>query len=170
MPRPFQYVLLMLACLAGGCAYSFSGSSLPGHVKSIAVPVFENEALDATVADEVTQGVLERFLEDNRLKVVPEARADCVLVGRVSEFERNVYSYTPDQQPDEYIVVITIGVVLQDRVKNKDLWSNDQMQATATYSGSADGVSGEATSEEEARLAAVETLAQDILARTLEQW
>src|SRR5512136_987237 len=70
--------LAWLAVLsAAGCGYSFSGSSLPSHLKTIAIPVFENQSLDPTIADEVTSGVLDQFLEDNRLKVAREARADC---------------------------------------------------------------------------------------------
>jgi hypothetical protein len=153
-----------------GCPYSFSGSSLPSHVKSIAIPVFDNESLDATIADEVTRGLLDHFLEDNRLKVVPESRADCVLEGSVTGYERRVYSYTPNQQPEEYIVVVSISVVLKDRVKNKDLWSDESLQATATYAATADASAGSADTEDEAREAAVVLLAQDILARTLEQW
>ena len=57
-----------------------------------------------------------------------------MLEARVVSYERRVYSYTPDQEPQEYIVAITLGVVLKDRVKNKDLWSNEALRATATYS------------------------------------
>lgn len=159
--------------LAAGCGYSFSGSSLPSYIGTIAIPVFENKSLDATIADEVTTGISDRFMSDNRLKIAREAHADCILEGKVSMYDRRVYSYTPGQEPEEYIVVIVIAVVLKDRVKNKDLWSNERLQTTATYSASQEA-EGEKTglpaSEQEAREAAIKLLAEDILAKTLEQW
>lgn len=161
---------LLGAGLATGCGYSFSGSSLPGHLKTIAIPVFENQSLDPTIADEVTRGMLDLFLEDNRLKVVRESRADCVLEGEVTHYERRVYSYTSAQEPQEYIVVIKLAVALKDRVKNQDLWSKNDLQATATYAAVAGAQVGQADSETQARELAIKQLGQDILAKSLEQW
>lgn len=166
--------LIIMAVCVIGCPYSFSGSSLPGHIKTVAVPTFANETLDATIADEVTRATSESFLADNRLRVVRETRADCVLEGTVSEYERRVYSYSADEEPEEYIVVVTLAVVLKDRVKNRDLWSNEKLQATATYAAGSDESdakdSDEIDSEGEAREKAIELLTHDIIARTLEEW
>jgi hypothetical protein len=173
------WLLLLWPALCAGCGYSFSGTSLPGHIRTIAVPVFANETLDGLIAEETTRGMSDRFLEDNRLKVAREATADCVLTGRVIHYERRVYSYTPAQEPQDYIVIVRIAVVLSDRVQNRDLWSSESMEATATYPASGStgsGGTGESgggalpANEQEARAAAIRKLAQDVLARTLEQW
>jgi hypothetical protein len=173
------WLLLLWPALCAGCGYSFSGTSLPGHIRTIAIPVFANETLDGLIAQETTRGMSDRFLEDNRLKVAREATADCVLTGRVIHYERRVYSYTPAQEPQDYIVIVRIAVVLSDRVQNRDLWSSESLEATATYpasgstsSGGTSDASGGAlpANEQEARAAAIRKLAQDVLARTLEQW
>jgi len=163
-------ILLLAAGVAAGCGYSFSGSSLPSHLRTIAVPIFRNESLDPTIAEEVTRGISDRFLEDNRLKVAREATADCLLEGRVLYYERKVYGYTADQDPETYIVVVRVAVVLKDRVKNRDLWSNERLEATATYPASGASGGGLPANEAEARQEAIKTLAQDILAHSLEQW
>lgn len=177
--RHAAWSALLWFSLCAGCGYSFSGTSLPGHIRTIAVPVFANETLDGLIAQETTRGMSDRFLEDNRLKVARETTADCVLTGRVIYYERRVYSYTPQQEPQDYIVIVRIAVVLSDRVQNRDLWSTESMEATATYPASG-STSSAATSEtdggalpaneQEARAAAIHKLAQDVLARTLEQW
>lgn len=168
--RPGLLIAALALLLAQGCGYSFSGSSLPSHIRTVAVPTFGNDSLDGLIADEVTQGAIESFLGDNRLKVVREARADCVLEGRVTGYERRVYSYTPAQEPEQYIVVVTIAVVMKDRVKNQDLWSNEAMKASATYVATPSSSEGVIDSEAEARVEVIEKLMQDILAKTLEQW
>jgi outer membrane lipopolysaccharide assembly protein LptE/RlpB len=167
-----------LCLFTGGCGYSFSGSSLPGHIKTIAIPNFINESLDSRIGDEMTRGIQESFLEDNRLKVVRESQADCVLEGRIVKYERRVYSYNASDQPEEYIVAVRIAVVLKDRIKNKDLWSSEALESTATYaasggsSGSGDGSATNVvlSTETEARERCIANIGQDILANALEQW
>lgn len=163
-------VVWLAALLTAGCGYSFSGSSLPGHLKTIAIPVFENQSLDPTIAEEVTRGLLEQFLEDNRLKVVREARADCVLEGKVTGYQRRVYSYTSAQEPQEYIVVIELAVALKDRVKSQDIWRQDDLRVTATYAAVAGAQVGQSDSETDARALAIRQLGQEILGKSLEQW
>jgi outer membrane lipopolysaccharide assembly protein LptE/RlpB len=166
---------LAATLLSAGCGYSFSGSSVPSYLHTLAVPTFGNESLDPTIAEEVTRGLTDRFLEDNRLKVAREATADCLLEGRVTFYERRVYSYNAAQEPEAYIVVLRVAVVLKDRVKNRDLWSTERLEATATYPASAGtgttaAEGGLPGNEQEARAAAIRSLGQDILARSLEQW
>jgi hypothetical protein len=168
------------ALVVGGaaCGYSFSGTSLPTHIKTIAIPMFQNESLDATIASEATRGITESFVADSRLKLAREGNADCVLEGKVVGYERNVYSYSAGEVPEAYIIVVRVAVILKDRVKNRDLWSDEGLTATATFpavsgetvSEGTSGGEGPPQNEEDARAAAIRNLAQDILARTLEQW
>ncbi|MBP7669031.1 MAG: hypothetical protein KA123_00415 [Candidatus Eisenbacteria bacterium] len=164
----------VLAGLAGwaGCGYSFSGTSLPAYIESVAIPTFRNDTLDATIASEVTRGVTERFVQDNRLKIGREASAGAVLEGRVVAYERNVYNYNASQVPESYIIVVRVSVVLKDRVKNRDLWKDEALTSTATFPAEGQQAVGAGTpqDEQEARDAVVKNLAQDILAKTLEQW
>jgi len=156
-----------------GCTYSFSGSNLPSYIKSIAIPNFDNETLEPVLSDEVTSGVLDRFMRDQRLLVAPERAADCRLSGRVTKYENKVHNYGPDENPRDYIVVLTVAVALRDQVKNRDLWKGDALTRTAIYvpGGSAPaGSAGVLATEQEARVKVISDLADDLLSRTLEQW
>lgn len=156
--------------LASGCGvYSFSGSSLPNHIKSISVPILKNETLEYDVANEVTAAVTQRFIQDGRLKIVGEKRADCVLEARVIAYENKVHNYSADQSPEDYIVVLRVGATLHDAAKNRDLWKDDQITVSAVYSVTA-GQDQPLTDERSARAKAITDLAEDILARTMEQW
>lgn len=161
--------VLLLVTLTGCGLYSFSGSSLPPHIKTIAVPIFDNESQEFAVANEATEGVTQRFLQDNRLKVVGEGRADCVLEGTIRSYENKVYNYSADQQPEDYIVVIRFAAVLRDAVKNRELWKDEAISVSAVYSV-ASSAPGALADEPAARAKAIRDLAEDILARTMEQW
>jgi hypothetical protein len=156
--------------LASGCGlYSFSGSSLPSHIKTVAVPIFANDSTDPQIANEVTDAITQRFLTDNRLKIAGEKRADAVLDGKVVSYDNKVYNYTAGQTPQDYIVVIQVAATLRDASKNKEIWKDDQMTVSAVYS-IVPGSSEPLTSESEARTKAITDLAEDVLAHTFEQW
>ena len=71
-----QLLAIGLAGVAGcTCRYSFSQSSLPSHIKTVAVPVFENETVEPGLQQEVTEAVSREFLNDSTLRIVPENEA-----------------------------------------------------------------------------------------------
>jgi len=180
--RPF-YTLHMLKSLAravaipiallglfSGCGlYSFSGNTLPSHIKTIAVPIFQNDSKDPQIGNEVTDAITQRFLTDNRLKIAGEKRADAVLEGKVISYENKVYNYTSSQTPESYIVVIRIAATLRDASKNKEIWKDDQMTVSAVYSVIPNTVQP-LNDEASARAKAETDLAEDVLAHTFEQW
>jgi hypothetical protein len=118
-----RHALAIIAgvALAGGCAYSFTGSNLPSYVKTIAIPNFANETLQPGLDQEITTAVIDRFIKDGRLKMAPEGKASCRLAGRLVKYENRVYNYAPDQTPKDYVVVVTAAVTMKDMIKNRDL-------------------------------------------------
>ncbi len=159
------------AALVAGCAYSFSGTNLPGYVKTIAIPSFENDTSEPGLAQEATTNVTNRFISDGRLKIASEKTANARLVGRMVKYESKVYNYAPDQSPRDYIIVLTASVVLRDQVRNRDLWKDEAIVHTAVYvPGGAPGAEGGVVGEDAARKKALDDLATDLVARTLEQW
>lgn len=156
-------------CWAAGCAYSFSGSNLPGHIKTISVPVLANESFDYQVADEATQTLVDRFIQDNRLKIVPLSQADAVLEGSLASYENRVYSYDRNENPEQYIVIVKLSLTFKDRVKNNEIWKEEGLTGSQVYSPGG-RVEGSPTTEEDARKLALAELATDVLTKTLEQW
>jgi hypothetical protein len=162
-------VLSVGLCLLflGGCAYSFTGSNLPSYIKTVAVPNFENETLEPNLGQDVTSIVIDRFIKDGRLKLAPEGQASCRLIAKVVSYENKVNNYAPDQTPRDYVVVLTVSVVLRDQVKNRDLWKDDAITRSSIYvPGGSSGLS----TEQDARNDAINNIASDIISRTMEQW
>jgi hypothetical protein len=168
--RPARAAAFFLLALAfASCGYSFSGSALPSHVKTVAVPVFHNNTLEYDLERELTQEVIAAFVRDNSLRVVGEKDADAVLTGRITGYENKVFSYSAGETAEEYLVKITVSAVLKDQVENKELWKQDALSATATYAV-VDRPGKPATTEQEGRRAAIRELSEVIFARTMEEW
>ena len=160
--------VVLPAILLFGCAYYFSGSNLPSHIKTVAIPNFANETLEPALDQEATTAVLDRFVKDGRLKLAPESRADALLSGRIVRYENRVNNYGPDQSPRDYVVVIALAVEMKDQVKNRELWKDDQLTRSSVWAPTSESIL--LTTEAAAREDALRTLAGEIVTRTLEQW
>jgi hypothetical protein len=127
----------------------------------------ENQTPEVTLSDELTQALIDRFVSDNTLRVV-QGDADAVLEGTITKYENRVSGYNSSQKADEYMVIVHADLVLRDRVKNREIWKEDQARGAAAYFlGAAEDA---VNTEEEARALAMKQLVDVAIAKTVEGW
>jgi len=162
--------LVLLAFVLPSCGlYSTSPGTLPGHIKTLAIPAFDNKTTQVGLDEEITQAVIQRFVDDNHLKIVAESDANAVLTGSVVDYKNTVFGFTGREQAQEYRVTITIAVRLMDKVKNRELWRDDDMIKTQNYY--VISVPGQEPQDEvSGRKEAIRKIADEILSRTIENW
>lgn len=154
---------------AQGCAYSTTSVAIPPHLRTIAIPQFENSTNEYSLELDITNAVVERFVADNHLRVVDERSADAVLRGRIILYKNSVFGISPQNLAQEYRVTIAVTVVLKDQVKNRELWSDENLVKTANYY--VQNVPGqEASTELDGRKNAISKIADEILARSVQGW
>jgi hypothetical protein len=154
---------LLLVALAG-CPYGFSSSLLPGHIKSVSVPLFENRTDRGQLSTALADSLTEAFIDNHTLKVVGEKAADSQLEGTIVEYRRTPFTVGADEQVLEYRVEIVLEIRFVDLRKNSILWEKERMGQWDTYSF----VNGET---EELGIGRVLTkLVKDILNGTIEGW
>jgi hypothetical protein len=98
---------------------------------------------------------------------VPEDEAQTVLRVAVVAYERPVVAYDAEGSPSEYKVRVLARLTYENRSTKETIWEGEA-EGWAIYSASGQG--GDLTSEDEARASAVQKLAQDVLARTVQGW
>jgi outer membrane lipopolysaccharide assembly protein LptE/RlpB len=160
---------LVVAVGGGGCAYTTSPALLPSHLKTVAVPVFENATTEYTLEQEVTEAVIARFVADNHLKVVDERSANAVVKGRITSYRNSVFGFNQTAQAQEYRVTLGVSVTFKDQVKNRELWSAPDMVKTANYYV-VDTPGDSARTELDGRRLAIAKVAEEIVARSVEGW
>jgi len=162
--------LVFLLLLAPGCGvYSTNPGLLPGHIKTLAVPAFDNRTVQVGLDQEITQAVITRFVEDNHLRVVGEGEANAVLTGAVIDYKNTVFGFTGREQAQEYRVQIAVSVRLLDKVKNRELWRDENLIKTQNYY--VVDVPGQTAQDEvSGRKEAIRKIADEILSRTIENW
>lgn len=151
------------------CGYTTSPALLPSHLKTVAIPVFENATTEYTLEQDITDAVIRRFVEDNHLKVVDEASATSVLKGRVTSYQNSVFGISTSDRAQEYRVTIGVEIVFKDNVKNREIWRDDALVKTANYY--VQDVPGQtARTELDGRQEAIKKIADEILSRSIESW
>ena len=161
--------LVTTALAATSCAYTTSTALLPPHLKTVAVPVFENGTTEYTLEQDVTEAVISRFVADNHLKVVDEKSADAVIKGRLILYKNAVFCFSQAAQAQEYRVTLTASVTFKDKVKNRELWSEPELVKTSNYYV-VDTPGAPAKTELDGRKEAIAKLAEEIVARSVEGW
>jgi TolB-like protein len=160
---------LVAALVGAGCAYTTSSALLPPHLRSVAIPVFENATTQYSLEKEITEAVISKFIADNHLRVVDERGANSVLKGRVVAYRNSVFGFTGSNRAQEYRVTITVSVTFKDMVKNREVWSDPGLVKYANYY--VESVPGQpARTELDGRKDAVAKIADEILSRTVEGW
>jgi len=133
-------ILLVLPIfLLGSCMYSFKGS-LPPHIKSIAIPLFENQTAEYRINETITDLLTQEFMRENVLRLDDEKSADSVLEGAVTRITDSPYTYTEAEQVKDYRVTIGLKISWYDQVQDKVLLEKnvsgwgvyDAQQATST--------------------------------------
>ncbi|MGD8629037.1 MAG: LptE family protein [bacterium] len=159
-----RYLALIALAVVLSCGYT-AGSLLPKHIKKIYIPTFENETTRYGIEQELTARVAEAFTADNRLLVVGESEADALLRGVIVEYAKGALTFDRAQTVDEFKVEIVVSVEFEDLREGKVLWKEPEFRAWESYSDTGDG-----PGEDDAVEAAINTLAVDMLSRTMEGW
>ena len=157
-----------LCGLAAGCGYTASPALLPQHLKTVAIPVFENATPEVRLEEEITNAVILKFVQDNHLKVVDEKTANAVIRGKVTTYKNSVFGFTQAGSSNEFRITVAVDVTFKDLVKNRELWSGEIVKTANYYVVDVPGQ--KAQTELDGRQEAVSKIADEILSRSVEGW
>jgi len=122
----------LLAAAIAGCGYSFRGN-LPEHIQTVAVPVFANKTGEPRIESLLTNGVVEAFSTNGRLRVVRREDADAVLEGEVTGYSVQSISYDSQANVRQYRLTVTLNLKLLDMKKNAVLFEEHSLSEKADF-------------------------------------
>ncbi len=161
-------IALAPVLLSLSCGYGLS-SKLNPHIKTVAVPLFENVTLEKGIEEMVTDELIDVLQENRQLTITGERSADSVILGKIIEYKQTPYSYDANEEVQEYKVEIIVRVEYDDRKKRKTLWKEERMLGWGTYFV-IETAGQEVEEESDAQLRAAQMLAEDIKTKTVEGW
>jgi hypothetical protein len=161
--RNLARIALVLAALLAltGC-YSFSGSTLPSHLRTLRIHPVENRTLDPTLPDRITRGLQDGFRSRSNLRQVNQ-NSDAELYGTVLQYSHLPQS-TSGTEVATWRVDIVFKAVFVDRVRGDTLYSDNAIPGYGQYTPDR----GE--TEETGRARAIESLTKVVLDNTVLAW
>lgn len=160
MRKAFPLILLTALLISCG-PYSFSGSTL-GGIKTVYIPVFDNETIEYGLGDELTNNITSAIVADNTLKVVGQNAADAIISGQVVSFKRSSQTYNIQDQVQEYRVDVTVNVKFS-RADGEVIWEEPGISAYGLYSADTE-------TEDEGKTEALSKLAEIIVNKLVRNW
>ena len=168
MNKVFTIVFWLSLVTIFNCSYySFSGSSLPSHLRTIAIPIFDNRTTEFGVPEDITDALINEFTQDNTLKVVDRRAADSIIEGTIVNIREQAGAYNQQEQVQEIRIYVRIKAKFEDLRKNNIIW-DEEITQWGTYSP--DSPSGENSTRQDAIAEAISKIVTDILNRTISGW
>ena len=161
-------LLVSAFLLLGGCGYSVRGS-LPGHIRTVAIPVFANKTQEPGVENFLTRAVVNAFVTSGRLKVVRLEDADSILEGEVTGYQLNALSFNRQANVQEYRLTVTLNLQFKDVKNNVVLCCQEGIQEKADFQVQGQ-VSATISSEESALRTAAVDIGRAIVNRIVERF
>ena len=136
-----KFLIFNLSLLFNGCAiYSLAGS-IPPHIKSISIPLVDNETSEYGLEQKVTDNIIEKFNEQGILKVKNRDYADSIIKGTISKVDESPYTFNKEESISEYRYKVFLKLEWYDVKNDKNLISK-------TYSGFGSyGLSGDISND-----------------------
>ena len=152
--------------LSTGCPYSFTGASVPSHLKTIGIPVVDDRSGfgEPNLREQFTAELTNLFVADNSLEVADRSTADCLLQGTITSVVDAPQVVGGGDQVSTRRVTMTVSFTFQDMKMRRKVWEK-------SFSNWGDYDSGGGFSQREAGLReAIRKLTEDLLLETVSGW
>ena len=160
------FITFLAINFTGCCAYSFTGASVPPHLKTIAIPVADDRsgAGEPGLRENFTETLTQKFIDDNTLQVTDKGSANSVLECSITSLTDAPSVVAAGESVTSRRITITVHAVFRDLVKRKTVFDKD-------FSGYAEyPASGSVSDRESAITNAIDNITEDILLETVSGW
>ncbi|NOY88936.1 MAG: hypothetical protein GXO93_06035 [FCB group bacterium] len=155
-------IVILINLVTVGCGvYTFKPKG-KSEIKSIAIERFQNKTSEYGLADQLTDEVTDAIIADGSMEVVTPDKAEAILTGILTRYERKPYKYDENDQVETYAVYMYFDIALKKSTDGSDIW-RENMNQIGVYR-----VADE--TEEDGRQKAIALLVQDIINKTTKSW
>jgi hypothetical protein len=158
---------LLLAFSFTSCGvYSFTGASVPEHLKTIAIPIADDKSGKAQpgLRESLTNELIQIFIEDNTLQVAERTTANAILECTIVSLSDETAIVSAGENVTSRKIIIGVKVIYRDLVKRKVIYE----KTFTNYSdyASSDPIEGRNNAINEA----IKLISEDILLDTVSGW
>ena len=149
------------------CSYSFTGASVPPHLKTIAIPIFSDRSGSGefNLGENLTNSLIQKFVDDNTLIVTDKLNSDSILEGTIVSLTDAPAVVTGNENISTRRLTITVRAVYKDLVKRKNIFEKN-FSNYGDYSTDGDIISA----RQGAIDTAIQKITEDILLGVVSNW
>ncbi len=163
-----NFLLITIAVINfGGCgSYSFTGASIPPHIKTIAIPVSNDRSgagqpgLPQMLTDKLTQ----KFIEDNTLQVTDRQNANAILESSIISISDAPAIVQSGENVARRRITVTVQAAYKDLVKRKTIFEKNFSEYSDYPADSGLDIRNSAIED------AINLITEDILLATVSGW
>lgn len=161
-----RHIPLLFILALAGCRYSFTGGSVPANLKTIAIPIVQDQSGfgDPLFKDRLTEQLVTRFTNDGSLTLADRTNADSALETVITSVRESASVVKPGEDVSQRRITVTARVSFTDLKLRKKLWEKDFSQWGDFPSGAS------LTQRDEGLQEAIRKLTEDILNETVAGW
>lgn len=146
------------------CSYYSLKGSLPPHLRTVAIPLFDNRTAEFGIAETLTDAVIDEFIRDGSLKIADRGAADVLILGSIVSVSDRAGAFDEQETVQDVKVYLSVRVECTDQVKRQAMWE-ERITQFGSYDP-AEGPNGRTNAYEEA----FEKISQEILNKTVSNW
>ena len=167
--RRTGFMLLAFCLWMTGCSvnFNFTGGGTPDpRLQTISIENFTNEANNVVpyLAQEVTQQMQDRFLNQSRLQLVSN-RADIQIGGSVTQYRVSPVAISGDTRAEQNRLTISIRVSFENTIDPSESWENS-FSKFVDFDADQDFASIERDQINEV----LEQITQDVFTKSVAKW
>lgn len=157
---------LIIIILEGCCAYSFTGASVPEHLKTVAIPIADDRSGSGEpgLRESLTQKLIQKFIDDNTLQVSERTTANAIIECTITSLSDAPAIVSAGEDIQSRRVTISVKVISRDLVKRKTLF--DKTFSNYGDYPTSDPIQGRVNAIE----TAIDKISEDILLDTVSGW
>lgn len=165
LPIIFLFITALLSIFDGCGVYSFTGSSVPSHLKTIAIPIAEDKSGSGEpgLRENLTNSLVQDFIDDNSLQVSNKNEANSILECTITSLSDAPNIVSAGEQVTSRLITVKVSAVYKDLVKHKTVFQK-------TFSESSDYPSSSNSTRTDAIKDALNKLSEDILLDVVSGW
>src|SRR5665647_1173892 len=160
------FIIAGLVNFTSCCSYSFTGASVPSHLKTISIPVADDRSGAGVpgLRELFTTMLTQKFIDDNTLRVSDRVNANASLDCTISSYSDAPAVVTGGNNVATRRITIGIQVIYKDLVKRKKIFEQ-------TFSNYGDYTGNGGLTEKNAAInIAVDKITEDILLAAVSGW
>jgi len=165
VPIALASFVLLAAMVACG-PYTFN-PNLPGHIKTVAIPLAKNPRTFKYGAERVlTTALVDEFVRDGTLDIADENEADSKLTAEIVNYKKEAVGYDVGESVNKYNLAMVLSVTFIDLTSGQVLFQEPNFYDSVQYYA----LGPQAETEDDALQRLCEDIATKVVNRTLQGW